>query len=350
MTGRWKYLPGLEPEAESIIVNFVDNLVLTHCTTLNFYPTVAADSTHIFGLEPDSFERVRIELEGLLDGVVLPSQAAVKVTVQTVRSEAAFPLQPRKFAGTADEIKQEYLSMMQSFFLHNKQLAQEQRRHDVLLHSLRHLFYAHISLRKRTKRYLSLDIEAWEQDHDKIIEVGWAVAQWQPDGQEWHTTGVHLIVQEFMHLRNGLRVADHRDHYNFGQSQILPLKKCMQRLKQTLKQCDVLVGHAAASDEKFLRSYGISFSGKPVLDTQVIAKSVMTTTDHVRLSRILDHLNIEHVHLHNAGNDAYYTMDAFLKMCLPLPKTVARMIGVDWVGFVEQSKIRSNDSFPPPST
>ncbi len=342
----------MDPASEKIIIDSIENLVLTH-SQFDFYPTVAADSTHIFGLQPNLFETLRINLQQFIqtntinNDMVLPSQPTVKVTCQT-RTDG-FPLQPRKFTGTPEEIKKEYLSMMQSFFLHNKQLAQEQHRHDILLHSLRHLFFSHISLRKRTKRYLSLDIEAWEQDHDKIIEIGWAVAQWRPDQEEWETTGVHLIVQEYTHLRNGLKVADHRDHYNFGESLVLPLKKCMHRLKQTLKQCDFIVGHAAASDEKFLRSYGITFSGKPVLDTQVIAKSVMTTTDHVRLSRILDHLNIEHVHLHNAGNDAYYTLEAFLRMCLATPKTVARMIGVDWVGFVESSKVRS-PLFPSPGS
>lgn len=187
-------------------------------------------------------------------------------------------------------------------------------------------------------------------DHSVLIEIGYTTAAFRPapgvgdkgDGA-WLTKGHHLVVEENEHRRNGQRVEDNRDGFLFGTTQILPLKKCLAKLRTALRGADYVVAHAAHSDEKFLRRHGVSFGGKPVLDTQVMIKCLRGTTESLRLSRVLDELGIRgYKGLHNAGNDAYYTMEACLRMGRgpPPPREVARGLGIDWARVVSKERDR----------
>ena len=76
-----------------------------------------------------------------------------------------------------------------------------------------------------------------------------------------------------------------------------------------------LVGHNVDSDVKFLKkAYNFSFNNMPYVDTQNIFKFHSLTMHNSSLTKVLDHLNISSMNLHNAANDAYYTLLAFVKM------------------------------------
>lgn len=188
-------------------------------------------------------------------------------------------------------------------------------------------------------------------DHSLLLEIGYTTAAFRPapgvgdkgDGV-WLTKGHHLVIEENAAKRNGLRVEDNRDGFLFGTTQVLPLKKCLAKLRTALRGADYVVAHAAHSDEKFLRKHGVSFGGKPVLDTQVMVKCLRGTTESLRLSRVLDELGIRgYKGLHNAGNDAYYTMEACLRMGRgpPPPREVARGLGIDWARVVSKERDRA---------
>lgn len=177
-------------------------------------------------------------------------------------------------------------------------------------------------------------------DHSVLLEIGYTTAAFRPapgvgdkgDGV-WMTKGHHLVVEENTDKRNGLRVEDNRDGFLFGTTQVLPMKKCLAKLRTALRGADYVIAHAAHSDEKFLRRHGVGFAGKPVLDTQIMVKCLRGTTESLRLSRVLDELGIRNYKgLHNAGNDAYYTMEACLRMGRgpPPPREVARSLGIEW--------------------
>lgn len=76
--------------------------------------------------------------------------------------------------------------------------------------------------------FLSIDIEAWESNTEKILEVGKA---WTSAAHSWVAPPLarisrrHLVVAEHVHLSNGRYVLDNRDHYSFGRLEILSLSR-----------------------------------------------------------------------------------------------------------------------------
>ncbi|KAJ3307330.1 hypothetical protein HDU93_006078, partial [Gonapodya sp. JEL0774] len=177
---------------------------------------------------------------------------------------------------------------------------------------------------------------------------GWTVASWSESKQEWGVKSYHVVVAEHAQWRNGIHVADARDSFAFGATATLSLKPLVKKLKAAIAKADYLVAHAASSDETLLRRIGVPIKSKTVLDTQVMARAVLLATSASatstpaalihppRLSTLLTHLAVPYdpVALHNAGNDARYTMEAFLKMGKMANgvwgREVAGRWGVEW--------------------
>ncbi|KAI9005652.1 hypothetical protein DFJ74DRAFT_691621 [Hyaloraphidium curvatum] len=328
---------------------------------LDLYPASLPDGTHVLGMLPAAFWNLKVELENQI-GLQLPSIPPSKVEVMVPVHVFSGPLNPAGYDGgfrreppyipgrrfrSPDEYERYAASFVSG---HNRNLAQQRRRHDAYLHSLRHLLHSHHLLRRRQARLIALDIEAWEHDHSLLLEIGYTTAAFRPapgvgeggDGV-WIMKGHHLVVEENAGRRNGMRVEDNRDGFLFGTTQVLPLKKCLAKLRTALRGADYVVAHAAHSDEKFLRRHGLGFSGKPVLDTQIMVKCLRGTTEQLRLSRVLDELGMRNYRgLHNAGNDAYYTMEACLRMGRgpPPPREVAKRLGIDWQRVVSRERDR----------
>ncbi|KAJ1974467.1 hypothetical protein H4R34_004707 [Dimargaris verticillata] len=161
---------------------------------------------------------------------------------------------------------------------------------------------------------LALDIEAYERDQSKLTEIGWTI-----DNVNAPQISHHFVVQENVHLRNGRYVPDNKFGFNFGRTDTLPLYEILRRLREDICSRPLLamVGHGIAHDIRYLQSVGFSFSpGTKFFDTNNLYRefSASMQSKH-KLQTILVQLGIPHSGLHNAGNDAYYTMEAFLVMC-----------------------------------
>jgi hypothetical protein len=230
-------------------------------------------------------------------------------------------------------------------------------------------------------RLFSLDIEVYEFDHRLITEIGFSIGEmfpysatdptrsstypltpsedsdcgpsplengtdsipcgfekWFPLNKEHpelapllRVRSWHLKTLENLMLRNGTRVADAKELF-IGDSVILPLEQCLTILSNMIAQANILVGHAIVADIQFLRRSRLrlpiqtlkdleqgSSQGIPFVDTQNLYKGIADTLDCVRLSRLLDSLGVQYElsHLHNAGNDAFYTLLAFFHMVAP---------------------------------
>lgn len=80
----------------------------------------------------------------------------------------------------------------------------------------------------------------------------------------------------------------------------------------------VFVGHGAQNDEAYLNKLGFSVAtNKSVvrnMDTATLAGA--TKKSSVALQRLLLSLDLEPLNLHNAGNDAAYTLQALILMAL----------------------------------
>jgi hypothetical protein len=130
---------------------------------------------------------------------------------------------------------------------------------------------------------------------------------------QWKTTSnTHIIVSDYLHLKNGKFVANNRDKFNFGPSMLLSLKMALEHVMAILATPNsCLIGHNIKADINFLKSVSTKKLNMPLFDTQLIYKQATFGENMLGLVRVLDEMGIAHSNLHNAGNDAYYTLEIF---------------------------------------
>lgn len=174
---------------------------------------------------------------------------------------------------------------------------------------------------------ISIDFEALEGTN-KITEVG--VSVYDP----WNSKGgllpfiqlVHVIIRENQHLYNRNYVPNHKENFNGGRSLVMGLQEVadsilkliarnsFQELPPGLGVC--IVGHGLTNDLKWLQQMGVDIGNADTIDTQEL---LCYTHGHKKAS--LEHalrlVRQPFAFLHNAGNDAYYTL--LLCLCLSDP-------------------------------
>ncbi|KAF8195795.1 hypothetical protein K438DRAFT_1586723 [Mycena galopus ATCC 62051] len=169
--------------------------------------------------------------------------------------------------------------------------------------------------------WCALDFEEWERDHSLLLEFGYRSIHWE-NGTEVEDFG-HFTVKENAMYHNGQFVADNRDHYSFGETTQVPKATLKAKISSmltsmhsrgpiflvcalTLKKLDAPVDDAVFDLPEAVPSKGIF-----VVDTALLfAALIGEDTQKLGLQRACNHLQIETGYLHNAGNDAYYTLSA----------------------------------------
>ncbi|KAG9663494.1 hypothetical protein KCU64_g1281, partial [Aureobasidium melanogenum] len=187
--------------------------------------------------------------------------------------------------------------------------------------------------------FVCIDLEAFEFAQHKITEIGVSVLDSRhvigtdpgPDGKNWLSKidTRHILIAEHKHLVNKRFISGCPDKFNFGDSEVVPLKHVHKTLTQlfdnpspnSIRASDrgsrnlIFVGHGLSNDTLYLTKlkFDPNAKGKIIhkVDTQ---KFVGTKKQQVGLSKLLAGLGIEPENLHNAGNDAAYTMQALLLM------------------------------------
>ncbi|KAF5390616.1 hypothetical protein D9757_002705 [Collybiopsis confluens] len=182
--------------------------------------------------------------------------------------------------------------------------------------------------------WCAVDFEAWELDHRLITEFGWSLIRWE-DGKEVQQEG-HLIVKEHRLYTNSVYVRGNRDNYKHGVSEIVTkkdFKDRVQKLFHDLKSNDsvFLVFHDANEDIKYLRSsmvevdltglsYTLPSGSSPqndifVVDTVDLFGGLQGEGNSSRgLEQVCNQLGLNPEFMHNAGNDAHYTLAACKEM------------------------------------
>ncbi|ORX78785.1 hypothetical protein BCR32DRAFT_269883 [Anaeromyces robustus] len=172
------------------------------------------------------------------------------------------------------------------------------------------------------KLYICLDIEAYERNHDYLTEFGWCL--FKKNGEIIKKK--HAIVEEYKHYKNGRYVPDNKEHYNFGESEIIKLNDIYKELKNDFDKVNYLVGHGINNDIRFLKKIKVDVSkfkkmngnGSKIDDYGIIETmdlfSGFFLTKPLGLEKCLKKLELPYEKLHNAGNDAYYTMQVFLEI------------------------------------
>ena len=162
---------------------------------------------------------------------------------------------------------------------------------------------------------LAFDLEVYEHDHSIILEIGYAMTSL--DSPEDDLKTFHYIIKENVGYSNGDCVPDNRDHFMFGTSRPMSLRRAAAKIQKHIDDADFLVAHSAAHDEEFLAHCGVSVSEKRMFDTQVLAMALLPDGPPLySLKRLLTDLEIpfDEDILHNGGNDAFYTMEVFLAL------------------------------------
>lgn len=156
-----------------------------------------------------------------------------------------------------------------------------------------------------TKRKIfSLD---FEYDKDKIYDVGISL----------YDNGSVINKYYITNLKKGTR--DNQFRFQFGESNTASIDTVMRLVKRYIEQSDYLLFHGGYNDIIILNSFGIElkdYQHIKLLDTYSLYPNHFNngSINKTSLTDILNKFDLEHEHLHNAGNDAVYTLKAFLKM------------------------------------
>lgn len=204
-----------------------------------------------------------------------------------------------------------------------------------------------LTISRQNAILFAIDIEGFESNQNIITEIGISIFDPRENRPEDGVTvpilrNYHLVVSEFFTMRNKSYLNDVKDCYLLGESLVLPYETCgdfIQSLlnfymfpksdeEKTWGRC--FVGHGMANDLTWLRSMGmkfpknmkdISFRYRPgetddttyIIDTGKLHQ-IMYGDAYGALGKNLKLYNIPHAYMHNAGNDAYYTLQLIMNI------------------------------------
>jgi hypothetical protein len=112
---------------------------------------------------------------------------------------------------------------------------------------------------------------------------------------------------------------DHQFQYNFGESTLIDDSELKILLVDYLNKSDYLLMHGGYNDILIMNKYGIELEDFPhlkILDTYHLYPKHFNenSQDNSTLVDLLTRFGVEYSNLHNAGNDARYTLEVLLEM------------------------------------
>ncbi|GAA5938637.1 uncharacterized protein JCM15063_005376 [Sporobolomyces koalae] len=213
------------------------------------------------------------------------------------------------------------------------------------LETLRHVYAT--AQREGGASFLALDVEFWERDHNILTEFGWSVVEFVKH-QNGKVTAKredqHVVIKENQRFRNGRFAPDARDHFDFGRTLALPSKALYYLLHALIANLSsthplFLIFHDPRGDLRALAKLGFDVSkefqhdlrqfrtadkrkqrsggesgGVWVVDTQRVFSAWLERKAQVGLEKACLEVNVPTKRLHNAGNDAHYTLNLLEKL------------------------------------
>ncbi|KAH7411613.1 hypothetical protein DE146DRAFT_602960 [Phaeosphaeria sp. MPI-PUGE-AT-0046c] len=206
--------------------------------------------------------------------------------------------------------------------------------------------------------FICVDVESYERAHHKITEIGLATLDTKDlistapgsDGEAWRKLikARHFRIKEHRHLVNLEFVQGHPDGFEFGESTLVSLKDApahvaacfqppfgmhasntaeaelikisLQELHPNEKRKLVLLGHDTLGDIRYLQQLGYDpVRVENIIETMDTAKMYQAwrrDSQPTSLGRIMNDFDVAAWKLHNAGNDAVYTVQAMLAICV----------------------------------
>ncbi|RDW86522.1 uncharacterized protein DSM5745_03164 [Aspergillus mulundensis] len=212
--------------------------------------------------------------------------------------------------------------------------------------------------------FISLDVEVHERSHSQVTEIGISTLDTRSlvgvspglNGEQWQSLiqSRHLRVQEYANHANHLYIRGCPDKFEFGTSEwvaSVDISKAVQDCFAHPSFFDgpdknlrplVLVGHNLESDIQFLELANVHILGKSGssqfadrIDTATSFQLLRGETEPRSLGAVIGELGMTGWNLHNAGNDARYTLQALVAMlvkhsiegltCTPKPEEAAHV-------------------------
>ncbi|KAI1002368.1 hypothetical protein K3495_g5838 [Podosphaera aphanis] len=199
---------------------------------------------------------------------------------------------------------------------------------------------------ERSVVFISVDVEAWERNPNMITELGFATLDTRDistippgeGGKNWVKAirPRHFRINEHLECINTDYVHGCADRFEFGSSEFIDLKDVPQAISSIFKhpfskkedtptvdnsqRNIVLVGHDVVSDVNFLKTAGFDICTIPnlveAIDTALMYRYFKRELNPRNLGATIADLGVVGWNLHNAGNDAFYTLRAMIAIAI----------------------------------
>lgn len=199
--------------------------------------------------------------------------------------------------------------------------------------------------------FIAIDCEAWEKPPRPVTEVGMATLDtrdlegWPPgpNGENWHQhiRGRHFRIIEWRDCVNSEYVQGCPNAFEFGHSELVGqdsigsmLASCFREpfskklsdgttageAQSEEKRNIIVVGHDLSQDINYCHAIGFSILNRgnilDTLDTVNMHRAYSQDPNARSLGQVLAEFDLAGWHLHNAGNDAVYTLQAMLAIAV----------------------------------
>lgn len=199
-------------------------------------------------------------------------------------------------------------------------------------------------IQEKSVVFVCVDVEAWEHNPNMITELGFATLDTRDlttivpgeAGINWVNAirPRHFRIIEYKDCINKDYVHGCADRFEFGTSEFISLKDAPEVISSCFKfpfsktgdnliddfstRNIVLVGHDVISDVTYLRTIGFEICSIPnileTIDTALMYRYFRREMNPRNLGATIADLGIVGWNLHNAGNDAVYTLQAMISI------------------------------------
>lgn len=156
-------------------------------------------------------------------------------------------------------------------------------------------------------KFVCVDIECYELDHQCTTEVGLSTLILRPATGVGGITSRHLLIREYAHLRNSKFVPDMSGAFGFGMSEWVHLRDCRRIIRETFRSEGLMpvymIGHDPMADIRYLEKNlrCPRPQAMKVFDTRLMFSAFGGDATLRNLAACLDGLGIQYWNLHNAG-------------------------------------------------
>lgn len=155
--------------------------------------------------------------------------------------------------------------------------------------------------------FFSFDCEWYEINKNYLTEIGYSMFNTKTNKYE----NKNIVISENIDKNNGQYVPNYKFDFQFGETLILKEEDALKHIRSLIEKSDYLIGHDIKNDMIYFEDIE-----KKCFDTQ----KLFIPQDHglnnkvIGLEKLAETLGLNPQYLHNAGNDAYFTLQSALKL------------------------------------